>query len=162
MNISDSLAFLNHVVKDYDWFHGIELDHNRFIVYANRMDAGVFKTIPESVGGRQVLVHFTNSKLATKEHYTSEMIPFSLVNEKIIDLTDEVEEIDVNLEELMQTLDRLERQCNANIIQDIFYEVHDGKNAVTNLSAKFPDVRKEMEELYDNYGFDIIYEELNG
>jgi hypothetical protein len=52
--------------------------------------------------------------------------------------------------------------CGSNIMQDIFYEVHDKENAVTNLSAKFPDVRKSMEKLYAQYGFDLIYENMDG
>lgn len=90
-------------------------------------------------------------------------------------MLDEIPGIDATLDELEQErqlelsvraltdeIDRLERICGSNILQDIFYEIQDGKNAVTNLSAKFPEVRARMQKLYDKYGFDIIYEELDG
>ena len=57
---------------------------------------------------------------------------------------------------LIKELDRLERICGSNTMQDIFYEVHDQANAVTNSSSKFPEVRRRMESLYQKYGFDII------
>lgn len=63
---------------------------------------------------------------------------------------------------LARELDRLERICGSNILQDIFYEIHDGKNAVTNLSARYPDVKDALTQLYDEYGFDVIYEEMDG
>lgn len=67
-----------------------------------------------------------------------------------------------NLDELGRELDRLERQCGPNILFDIFFEIHDGKNAVTNLGTKFPDVHRVMQGLYHEYGFDPIYNELEG
>jgi hypothetical protein len=69
---------------------------------------------------------------------------------------------DLDINYLIKELDRLERICGSNHMQDIFYEVHDQDNAVTNLSSKFPDVRRRMESLYKKYGFDIIYEEMDG
>jgi hypothetical protein len=71
-------------------------------------------------------------------------------------------ELELSVRALTDEIDRLERICGSNILQDIFYEIQDGKNAVTNLSAKFPEVRTRMQKLYDKYGFDIIYEELDG
>lgn len=80
------------------------------------------------------------------------------------DLVAEEEErqLELSVRALTDELDKLERLCGSNILQDIFYEVHDKGNAVTNLSAKFPEVRQRMEKLHDKYGFDIIYEELDG
>lgn len=67
---------------------------------------------------------------------------------------------EMRVQALTDELDKLERICGSNILSDIFFETHDKGNAVTNLSAKFPDVRQRMENLYSNYGFDIIYDEL--
>lgn len=75
---------------------------------------------------------------------------------------EEERQLELSVRALTDELDRLERLCGSNILQDIFYEVHDKTNAVTNLSAKFPEVRGRVEKLYDKYGFDIIYEELDG
>lgn len=68
---------------------------------------------------------------------------------------------------LQKELDRLEKICGSHTVQDIFYEVHDnnltnGRDTVTNMSGRYPEVRKVLEKLYDQYGFDVIYEELDG
>jgi hypothetical protein len=48
-----------------------------------------------------------------------------------------------------------------NLLENIFYEVHDGKNSITEYSAMVPQLREEMEKLYHIYGFDVLYEELS-
>ncbi len=113
------------------------------------------------------MCHFAGSKNISKELFTHKVIDSNKNNfplENIKDLSNDVEEINapLDLRELIKELDHLEKMCGSNIMQDIFYETHDGINAVTNLSSKFPDVRREMENLYEQYGFDIIYEELDG
>jgi hypothetical protein len=72
------------------------------------------------------------------------------------------QDLELSVRALTDELDRLERLCGSNILQDIFYETHDQNNAVTNLSAKYPEVRQRIQKLYDKYGFDVIYEELDG
>lgn len=71
-------------------------------------------------------------------------------------------ELELSVRALTDEIDRLEKLCGSNILQDIFYEIQDGKNAVTNLSARYPEVRQRMEKLHAKYGFDVIYEELDG
>jgi len=81
-----------------------------------------------------------------------------------IDPVDEVADQtqELSIRHLENELDRLERLCGSNTLQDIFYEIKDAHNAVTNLSARYPEVRKALERLYDQYGFDVIYENLDG
>lgn len=71
-------------------------------------------------------------------------------------------ELELSVRALTDELDRLEKLCGSNVLQDVFYEVHDGENAVTNLSARYPEVRRRVQKIYDKYGFDVIYEELDG
>ena len=73
----------------------------------------------------------------------------------------EVEE-NKSLLHLQNELTRLEKVCGSFTLQDIFYEIQDGKNAVTNLSSRYPEVHQAMKRLFDEYGFDVIYEELDG
>jgi hypothetical protein len=129
--------------------------------------------------GRQVVIHFTASAPSTKSEYvdkpsTHGFIPYSpfggheetlLLTEEDVQLlyaTGTPKPIESSIETLTDELDRLEKICGSNILQDIFYETHDGKNAVTNLRAKFPDVHQGLLELYAQYGFDTIYNELDG
>jgi hypothetical protein len=69
---------------------------------------------------------------------------------------------ELSIRYLENELDRLERACGSNTLQDIFYEIKDAHNAVTNLSARYPEVRTALERLFDQYGFDVIYENLDG
>lgn len=85
-----------------------------------------------------------------------------LVDGELID-KEELErerELELSVRTLTDELDRLEKLCGSNILGEIFFEENDGKNAVTNLSAKYPEVRKRIHRLYELYGFDVIYEEL--
>ena len=170
MVAASPLVWLHDKFADRDWFHSVGEDqYGRLVVYVKYMCHDTLYDIPDQVGGVQVLCHFAASKLATRESYTDpqrksteeDNIPFELIQ----DVSDEEELIENNpldLRELIRELDRLERMSGSNIMQDIFYEVHDKANAVTNLSAKFPDVRERMEKLYAQYGFDLIYENMDG
>lgn len=79
------------------------------------------------------------------------------LDEEMLEATDEK-----SLRYLQDELDKLERLCGSYTLNDIFYEIQDGKNAVTNMSARYPEVRTRLEKLYKMYGFDVIYEELDG
>lgn len=166
------LDLLQEQFAGRDWFHSVGTDqYGRYVVYAKYMCHETLYDIPDRLEGKQVLCHFAASKTATRETYTnpkkSESVEDNIPFELIPDVTDEVEFIEepnapLDLRELIKELDKMERVCGSNIMQDIFYEVHDKNNAVTNLSAKFPDVRKNMEKLYAQYGFDLIYENMDG
>jgi hypothetical protein len=141
-------------------------------------------SIPDTIAGKQVLVHFAASKTATREQFVETPAPkLNLSPSEFIQKTREaqaqdidvgvgqmLDELDVgsmNTEELSMRyledeLDSLEKICGSNCLQDIFYEIQDGRNAVTNHSLHYPDVRSRMEKLYLKYGFDVIYESLDG
>lgn len=150
-------AFVNSL-DQYNWFCDAEVDTlGRFVVYVDRMDIPFIGSTPDMIGGYHVLFHFIASQpIHTSPSRVVTIEPEELVEEFPLD------EVETNLDFLISELDRLEKLCGSNILQDIFYEVHDGKNAVTNLSAKFTEVRESLNELYENYGFDLIYEELDG
>jgi hypothetical protein len=82
------------------------------------------------------------------------------MSDGIEELSSDLLENDIG--ELIDELSRLEKICGSNTLQDIFYEIHDGKNAVTNLSDRYPLIKGSLQSLYDEYGFDVIYEELDG
>jgi hypothetical protein len=151
------------------WFHSVGRDQfNRLVVYTNFMCHETLHDIPDRVDGIQVLVHFAASKLATREQFTNNdrednlPIPLVTIPQPAIEIVDVTEFAEDDLSELTAELDALERLCGSNILQEIFYEIHDGVNAVTNLSPRFPDVHRRMKALYTDFGFDVIYEELDG
>lgn len=170
MNVNDVLTYLSHTFRGRDWFYDTGVDeYGRAIVYAHYMTATILADVPDSVQGIDVLVHFAASKNLSKDSYVkdSKPAPFSVPLSAVKAVTvvsppkDETES-EPDMAHLTQELDRLEKVCGSNILQDIFYETHDGVNAVTNLSARYPDVRESLQMLYKTYGFDLIYEELDG
>lgn len=162
--IPNSLIEFVNSLDQYDWFCDAEVDHfGRFVVYINKMDINFIGKCPNYIGGYHVLFHFAVSQPPSKIVSVSddqEYMYSSFPIEEIPFLSDDDVENDVD--DLIMELDRLEKVCGSNILQDIFYEIHDGKNAVTNASSRFPEVRGALDVLYDQYGFDVIYEELDG
>lgn len=168
MEVNDGINQLNQLCKDKDWFYDIGFDqYGRYAVYVKYMNMETMTFIPPVVGGKQVVVHFAASKTASRDQFVDDKsAPMSYLKDKIIELkelpTIEDKEDEENLCYLISSLDKLEKQCGSFTLQEIFYEIHDGKNAVTNMSDRFPDVRKQLETLYNIYGFDVIYNEMDG
>ena len=192
MSISEGMDQLSQQFKGRDWFYDVGTDqYGRLVVYVKYMCHETLHDIPDKAGGIQVLVHFAASKLATREQFTDSAGPqtakFDLTPSEFARAAKEAQangvdtgvgqifdELDIDpieeeksLRHLQNELERLEKICGSYSLQDIFYEVHDanltsGRNTVTNLSARYPEVRKALDKLYDQYGFDVIYEELDG
>jgi hypothetical protein len=160
MDMSEVLSQLSQMFKDRDWFHDVGVEQfGRPVVYVKYACHETLHDIPDTFGGKQVLVHFAASKLASREQFTNSSAPkLSTPSPVVVPVVDTPPDFNALCEEL----DRLEKSCGTNTLQDIFYEVHDGKNAVTNLSSRYPDVRASLEKLYETYGFDVIYEEMDG
>lgn len=143
-------------LKDFDWFCSAELGKdNRFVVYVNKMDLSVWDAVPCRLDGKQVLVHWQPTESPVKKETFSVYVDSSKA--------ELFEADDVDLVEFIQAeLDSLEKKCGTKNLSDIFYEIHDGRNAVTNVGDMYPDVVKRMTELYNTYGFDVLYNELDG
>lgn len=151
-----NLDQLVEALQKYEWFRATGLDeYGRFVVYVSRMDYNIIKDIPAKINKQQVLFHFYHPQHKYIAHVANTI---HQVEKPVVVMPPE----EINLDQLIFNLDNLESICGSNVLQDVFYEVHDGKNAVTNWSAKFPEVRKSMDVLYTAYGFDLIYEELDG
>lgn len=180
MDMQEGLKALERLLDPYDWFYEVCAEPRRYVVYVHRVEKEQDAIIPDRMAGYQIVVHFASSKLASKEQYLimgnrhSELVQRvesvqngaaeTLSLEEVVkDLERENDESYAQrLNALTKELDRLERQVGSNTLQDIFYEIHDGKNAVTNVGGRYPDVRDAMVKLYSSYGFDVIYEELDG
>lgn len=171
MDTTKGLQELSALCKGKDWFYDVGVEkYGRLVVYVIRSSEEILRFVPDTVDGVQVLVHF-----ASHAPPRASAPPVKAPALALVDITNEAEYLgQEDMEELpsdfltsdigvlARELDRLERLCGSNILQDIFYEVHDGAHAVTNVSGRFPQVRASMESLYKEYGFDIIYEELDG
>lgn len=181
MTLAQAIDSLAAQFKGKEWFFEVDADqYGRPVVYVHFHNYATLHDIPDYVGGHQVLVHFAASKTAKRDQFVenqnkpklpeykplpveaADNLPFELTN-GIVDVTDDAELVeDKSVQYLVSELTKLEKQVGSNILQDIFYETHDGRNAVTQLSAKFPEAAAKMQKLYKMYGFDVIYEELDG
>jgi hypothetical protein len=166
--------------------------YGRIVVYAHWINSEIYKLVPDNVEKFQILLHFAGSLTAKREQFVdtpqaagSTLKPFepkvfveaakaaqangidtgfgAMLDEGELDqiVSGGVEE-NKSLLHLQNELTRLEKACGSYTLQDIFYEIQDGKNAVTNLSSRYPEVHAAMKKLFDEYGFDVIYEELDG
>ena len=163
MDINESLSSLKELCRGKDWFHEAVIgEYDRLIVYVNSMSGAVITAVPDVVGGHQVLVHFASALTANKKDFIEDLATATTdpapppISSPVID--DEEDTMPIDL--LIKELDKLERVCGSNVLGEIFFEEHDGTNAVTNLSVRYPEVRKKIHELYEIYGFDVIYDEL--
>lgn len=165
--MDEGIQVLTEMFKDRQWFHSVGFDqYGRYVVYTNFMCHETLHEVPDRVNNKQVLVHFAASLTATANQFTDnqtkkpvlELIPDE--PESLEELT--ADDLELDLDDLCKELDRLEKKCGSEILQHIFYEIHDGRNALTNHSGRFPEVADSMKDLYKRYGFDTIYEELDG
>lgn len=162
--------------QNRDWYGDVGYDQfGRPTLYVKYECHETIWDIPDKWDGKQLLVHFAASVQRKKEDFmvkpyapTCSYIPFPketppmTVSFKVYkeDTPEQEEALELSVSRLTDELDRLERICGSNILGEIFFEIHDKHNAVTNLSVKFPEVRRAMEKLYDKYGFDLLYDEL--
>jgi len=172
--MQEGLKELEVLLDPYDWFYEVEAEARRYVVYVTYGCSEQNKIIPDMMHGKQVVMHFACAKNISREQFLTPAKSYnqvfvtpdvsgSVTQEDLESCISQLQDVQVpNLDNLCNELDRLERQVGSNILQDIFYECHDGKNAVTSLGDKYPEVKAAMIGLYDEYGFDTIYEELDG
>ncbi len=161
--------------RDQPWFHSMETEtsgRGRIVVYVKYMDKEVLTGVPDTIDGKQVVVHFSGAKLATREMFTNNpnapgatlkaYVPVSMGCEVPHEICSEcpVDESEPDVANLVAELAKLEKHYDVKTLSDIFFETHDKQNSVTDLSVRYPEARQVMERLYNEYGFDLIYDEL--
>ncbi len=155
MEMDKRLQELSDVLKNYDWFSEVGLDQfGRPVVYVKFMNDEQIQSIPNTIFGKQVLVHLADAKTVSANKY------ITFYDNKINHLNNEPSFLDEDIYRLNKAIKELTMACNSEIIQTIFFELHDGKNAVTNLSSRYRSVRYSLEKLYDEFGFDVLYDAL--
>jgi uncharacterized protein YegP (UPF0339 family) len=156
--MDEGIELLTGLFFEKDWFVEAYLDkNNRYVVYVKYMNMETMTTIPDILNGKQVVSHFISSKLITTSNK-------SVIAAPILDTIEELSSdlLEIDLDDLLNEFAALENICNLHTIEDLFFEIHDRKNAVTNLSGRYPDIAARLQKLYDDYGFDVIYDQLDG
>lgn len=156
MDVVETAMQLKNQFQNEDWYNDIIVENSKLphkiIVYTNRQTLDILNSIPVQLNNYQILVHFANrpiSKLGAL--WGTNPVPSKEVISQFIKTTET---------DLVKELDRLEKICGAHSLESIFYEIQDKQNAVTNLSERYPDVRKSLEYLFNVYGFNAIFNEL--
>lgn len=141
-----------------DWFHSAEVEPvygHDLVLYAKTMSPKILKAAPAKVDKFNVLLHFAAYKEAALDKFANK--PIVTAVETIPEEASEEEDVSG---ELITQLWALKKICGKESLSHIFYEIHDGNDAVTDDSKEFPEVRKQLQTLYDDLGFDILFEEI--
>lgn len=137
----EQLQQLKDSLSNNPWFYDVRLDtFNRTVVYVHYMNQEVFHSIRMITDS--ACIHYASYAQCTKEKYVDNLSG----------------ELDVD--HLSSEIDYLQSICKADLLKDIFYEIHDGDDAVTNFSSTSPEVRDMLQSLYNTYGYDLLYEKL--
>lgn len=159
----NDLETLSTMLKNNEWFDSVELDElGRPTVYVHAMNLETLQKIPEKVGGKQVLCHFSAFRKAHREQFVDDRTKPSFMQTQNFTKEDKplFVRIQPNYNDLDLEVDRLTGICGPSILEQIFWEIHDGKNKVTNLGVKFPDIMDDLSELYSEFGFDELQNAL--
>lgn len=169
--IEDACHRLSGLLYSYPWFAKKVIkhpsSHNAIIAYVHLMNAEVFAVVPDKCEGYDVKVHFIASapiEPGAPSPYVSSpqarpaFNPAALAPAK--PLLDE-EPVFTQTLDVHNEIWKLQRVCGKDALTDIFYEIHDGDDAVTELSEEYPAVRAELQKLYNEFGFDVLFEELD-
>ena len=180
MELSEALDQLNKKLFSYDWYaKKVEKNsilHGSIVAYVHRMDSEVYALVPDYIGPWTVRIHYIASFFGPEKSVYQTMVDAQKVEakSKLQKLADEIGDLPTTLlavgslerEDNMLDVDvsdeiwKLSKLCGWQNLEDIFYEVHDGVNAVTNQSEAFPEVRTKLEYLYELVGFDVLADEI--
>jgi hypothetical protein len=134
-------------LKDYlsnkDWFYDLGFDSfNRPVVYVHYMNLSVFSEVRKYAS--EALIYYASYAKCNKLNYVEQLNP------------------EPDLEYLESKVKDLQSIYKLDLLQDMFYEIHDGENAVTSFSKALPELKSTLEDLYEKYGYDLLYERLEG
>lgn len=161
----ENLQNLQIALKNKPWFYDVGIDQwQRPIVYVHYMGTDVFESIfkvAEEYYISYPCIYFAKFIMFNKSKNVNYIESNSVVwkDDSESELNSEPGESKNRF--LLNEINKLKNICGSNILSDIFYEVHDGKNAITNLSVKFPEVTESLNNLYSKYGFDVLYEQID-
>lgn len=155
-------AVLNTLVTKFgtkDWFHSVEIEPKfgrDVVLYAKHMSSDILKAVPEKIDEHGVVVHFSAYKEANMDKFADKPATPKV---EIVEAAKEDEEVK-EVDDLVTKLWALKKICGKESLNNIFYEIHDKEEALTADSEEFPEVRAQLDELYNTLGFDVLFEEI--
>lgn len=165
-SLQDALHSLKVQLHGYPWFAQQTAKHdslhNAIVAYVHLMNREIETLVPLKVDGWDVRAHFVGSAntLSTAEKKSAPLSTAHPVAPVVVQLLQEEPEFTTTLD-IHNEIWKLRRVCGKENLTDIFYEIHDGDDAVTNHSEQFPLVREKLQSLYNEFGFDLLFEEID-
>ena len=158
----ENLQLLKNNLQNYDWFYDVGINEWGVpTIYVHSMSSKIFQIIFDNSKDLTIdypCVHFASALTVDASKYVVNLTKPQI---SLIDDPEPDENLGYSELNLSEEIGNLRKICGVNILSDIFYEIHDGKNAITNLSVKFPEVREGLDKLYSTYGFNLIYEQVD-
>lgn len=159
---SVGLNQLANMYKDKDWYHSVGFDkYGRYVLYIKYTCNETLHDLPDFVFGKQLLVHFGASATAKRDQFVENLQSVGrIMSANLSKQLSQEDNEELSNTELETAIIALIAKWNADLISEIFFEIHDGPNALTQISEEYPQIRATLEKLYDKYGFDMIHEKL--
>ena len=162
MEPNDAISQLTTLLSNYPWFSGKVLEnpklHNSIIAYVHYMDGEVLRTVPDSIDGVDVRLHFFASCPTEPSKFVTTVAQSSL---PIYVPTLKEAEPALPPFDLHNEIWNLTRVCGRDNLIDIMYEVRDGDDAVTNIGSEYPEVFNAMKEITTKVSYEDLLEELD-
>ena len=158
---NDAITQLTTLLSNYDWFAGKVVEnpklHNSIIAYVHYMNGEVLRTVPDSIDGVDVRIHFISSCPTEPNNF------FTVVSQSTLPLyvPTAKKEPEEPVFDLHNEIWNLTRVCGRDNLIDIMYEVMDGDDAVTNLGAEYPEVYNAMLAIAAKVSYEDLLEELD-
>lgn len=147
------------------WFHSVGKDqYGRHVVYIKYSCHETLNDIMDYSLGKQVMVHFASYAEASREKFSDVQKPKLQAPPEVVVVTKEETDLRDDLDFLDTEIFALKRICGEDNLVDILYEIHDPRNntypGFTVVSKEFPEARTRLEKLYDKFGCDVLFGEL--
>lgn len=138
------ISMIKDIYDHFDWFKSVNVLDDKIIIYVDFMNQDVFNKIPDTFNGKNVKIHFYQSRMCSSDMYIKNYNFDSLSK-------------DFELFEFVQSNTKI---YGRRVMASMFYEVHDGDNSTTNLKIKYPHLYIEMERFYNQHGYLNLAREL--
>lgn len=119
--------------KDKDYFVSAKEYKDKIVVYVSYMNSKVLSEIPLFIDNKKVFIHFASYDEARKINFQE----FDLKNVSI-----------------------RSKDFDFEIVKTVFEEIHDGNDAITDISKDNIEVFNLIKPVYDRYGYDVTYDAI--
>lgn len=144
-------------------FCGSELEGNSIVAFVKKMNLEILTMFPDTFDGKPVKIAFDSYRKARSWQYITDFYrqpPDELVAEKEEAFVNksypiyDQQYLSSKLEEIYSGL-----ECEEELVE-LFYEVHDGDDCITDLKNTYPYEYNLMYKIYQIYEFDGMIDEV--